>query len=118
MDEYEVLNNIVRDMCGGLRDISFGNKLRALRPGHRSFWGFTRIIRDKFHGIPALKFITESGETDAIASKFSLAHDNTLQSELSTSVRDSCSILNSNAFNDNPSPYLSPREIRDLDIRD
>jgi hypothetical protein len=36
-DEYEFLNNIVRDMCGGLRTISFGNKLRALRPGHRSF---------------------------------------------------------------------------------
>jgi hypothetical protein len=32
MDEYEVLNNIFRDMCGGLRDISFGNKLRALMP--------------------------------------------------------------------------------------
>jgi hypothetical protein len=40
--EYEVLNNIVRDMCGGLRDIYFGNKLRALRPGHRSLWGFIR----------------------------------------------------------------------------
>jgi hypothetical protein len=37
-DEYEVLNNIVQDMCGGLRHISFGNKLRALRPGNRSFY--------------------------------------------------------------------------------
>jgi hypothetical protein len=65
MDEYEVLNNIVRDMCGGQRDISFGNKLRALRPGHRSFWGFSRNIRNKFRGIPVLKLdeltlITES----------------------------------------------------------
>jgi hypothetical protein len=74
-DEYEVLNNIVWNMCGSLRDIFFGNKPRALRPGHRSFWGFTRIIKKQFRGIT---LITESEETDAIASKFSLAHDNTL----------------------------------------
>jgi hypothetical protein len=67
--EYEVLNNIVRDMCGGLRVISFGNKLRALRPGHRSFWSFTRIIKNKFGRIPALKLdgltlITKSEKAD------------------------------------------------------
>jgi hypothetical protein len=106
-------------MCGGLTDISFGNKLRALRPGHRSFWGFTRIIRDKFRGISILKLygltlITESEIADAIASKFSLAHDNTLRSELSTSVWDSYSVLNSNAFNDDTSLYTSPREIMNL----
>jgi hypothetical protein len=105
--------------CGGLKDISYGNKLRVLRPGHRSFWGFTRIIREKFRRIPALildrlTLITESRKTDAIASKFSLAHDNTLRSELSTSVRNGCSIINNNAFNDNSSSYLSPREIRNL----
>jgi hypothetical protein len=55
--EYKVLNNIVRDMCRGLRDISFGNKLRALRSGFRSFWGFKKIIKDKFCGIPALKLM-------------------------------------------------------------
>jgi hypothetical protein len=55
--EYKVLNNIVRDMCGGLRDIPFGNKLRALRPGLRSFWSFKKIIKDKFCGIPALKLM-------------------------------------------------------------
>jgi hypothetical protein len=103
-DEYEVLNNNFRDICGGLRDISFGNKLRDLRPGHRSFWDFARIIKNKFRGIPALKLdgltlITESEKADAIASTFSLVHDNTLRSELSTSVLDSCSVLNSNAFN-------------------
>jgi hypothetical protein len=107
-DEYEVLNNIVRDMCGGLRDISSGHKLRALRPGHRSFSGFTRIIKNKFCGTPALILdgfilITKSDNADAVASKFSLAHDNTLRSEFSISVRDSCSVLNSNAFNDDPS---------------
>jgi hypothetical protein len=67
-DEYEILNNIVWDMCGGLRDISFGNILRAL-------WGFTRVIKNKFRGIPALKLdgltlIEESEKVDAIASKF------------------------------------------------
>jgi L-alanine-DL-glutamate epimerase-like enolase superfamily enzyme len=67
-------------MCGGLRDISFGNKLRALRLSLRSFWGFTRIIKNKFCGIPTLKLdeltlITESEKVDAIASKFSLAHE-------------------------------------------
>jgi hypothetical protein len=54
------------------------------------------------------------GETDAIASKFSLAHNNTLRSELSSSVPDSCSVLNSNAFNDDPSSYTSPTEIKNL----
>jgi hypothetical protein len=93
-DEYEVLNNIFWDMCGGLSDISFGNKLRDLRVGHRSFWSFTRIIKNKFRGIPALKLdgltlITESEKANAIASKLFLAHDNTFRSELYTSVRDS-----------------------------
>jgi hypothetical protein len=106
-------------MCGGLRDISFGNKLRALNPDHGSFWGFTRIIKSKFRGIPALKLdgltlITESEKVDAIASKFSLAHDITLRSELSTSVRESCSVLINNAFNDDPSSYTSFKEIRNL----
>jgi hypothetical protein len=50
----------------------------------------------KFREIPALKLdgltlITESKKADAIASKFTLAHDNTLRSELSTLVQNSCS---------------------------
>jgi hypothetical protein len=55
-----------------------------------------------------------SEKADVIASKFSLAHDNTLRSELSTSVWDSCSVLSSNAFNDDLSSYTSPREISNL----
>jgi hypothetical protein len=43
-----------------------------------------------------------------IASKFFLVHANTLRSELSISVQ------NSNAFNDDPSWYTSPREIKNL----
>jgi hypothetical protein len=92
-------------MCDDLR--------HSLRPGDRCFWGFTRNIKDKIRGIPALKLdgltlITESGKADAIASKFSLAHDNTLRPELSALVQDSCSVLNT--FNDDP----SPREIKNL----
>jgi hypothetical protein len=94
-------------------------KLRALMPGHRFFWVLPRINRDKFRGISTLKLdgltlITESENANAIASKFSLAHDNTQRSELSISVRGSCSVLNSNAFNDDPSSYTSPKEIRNL----
>jgi hypothetical protein len=102
-----------------MRDIFFSNKIRALRPDQRSFWGFTRIIKDKFRGIPALKLdeltlIAEWEKADTIASKFSLPHDNTLRSEFSTSVRDSCSVLNRNAFNNDPSSYTSTREIKKL----
>jgi hypothetical protein len=64
--------------------------------------------------LDGLTLITESEKVDAIASRFSLAHDNTLRSELATSVRDSCSVLNSNAFNDDPSSCTSPREINIL----
>jgi hypothetical protein len=117
--EYEILNNLVQDMCVGLQNISFGNKLRALRPGHRSFWGFTKIIKKKFRGIPALKMdgltlITDSEKANAIASKFSLAHENSMQSDLSATVQDSCFILNDNAFNNDSSTYTSPREIRNI----
>jgi hypothetical protein len=54
---------------------------------HGSFWGFTKIIKNKFRGIPALKLdgltlITESEKTNAITSKCSLAHENSMQSDL------------------------------------
>jgi hypothetical protein len=92
------------------------------RPGQRSFWGFTRIIKDKFRRTPAFKLVgltikIKSEKADEIASKFSLAHDNTLLSELSTSVQDTCSVLNSNAFNDDPTQYTSPRKMRTLKSR-
>jgi hypothetical protein len=54
-DNFETLNNLVQDMCVSLQNISLGNKLRTVRPGHRSFWGFTKIINNKIRGIPALK---------------------------------------------------------------
>jgi hypothetical protein len=52
--------------------------LIILFKSHSSFWGFTKIIENKFRGIPVLKqdgltLITESEKTNAMASKFSLA---------------------------------------------
>jgi hypothetical protein len=106
-------------MCVSLQNISFGNNLRTLRPGHRSFWGFTKIIKNKFRGIPALKMdgltlITESEKANTITSKFSLAHENSTQSNLSATVQYSSSALNDNAFNNDSSTYSSPREIRNM----
>jgi hypothetical protein len=79
--EFETLNNLVQDLCRGLSNTVFGNKARNLNPGHGSFWNFTKIIKNKFCAIPALKMdgltlIKESEKANAIASKFSLAHEN------------------------------------------
>jgi hypothetical protein len=53
--EFETLNNLVRDLCRGMGNTAFGNKVRKLKPGHGSFWNFTKIIKNKFRTIPALK---------------------------------------------------------------
>jgi hypothetical protein len=52
-----------------------------VEPDHGSFWSFTKINKNKFRAISALKMdgltlITESEKANAIASKFSLAHEN------------------------------------------
>jgi hypothetical protein len=78
--EFETLSNLARDLCRG-----FGNKVRKLKPGHRSFWNFTKIIKNKFRAIPVLKMdgltlLTESEKANAMASTFSLAHENSLHS--------------------------------------
>jgi hypothetical protein len=57
-----------------------------------------------------LALITESDKDNAIASKFSLAHENSSHSDQSASVQDSCSALNSDVFNDDSSSYTSPRD--------
>jgi hypothetical protein len=74
--EFVTLNNLIRDLCRGL-----GNKVRKLKPGHGSFWDFIKRIKNKFRAIPALKMdgltlITEPEKGNAIASKFSFAHEN------------------------------------------
>jgi hypothetical protein len=50
--EFETLNNLVRELCRGLGNIAFGNKVRKLKPGHRSIWKFTK---NKFRVISFLK---------------------------------------------------------------
>jgi hypothetical protein len=77
------------------------------------------FIKNKFCAVPALKIdeltlITKSEKANAIASKFSLAHENSLQSDQSSSVQDSCSALYSNAFNNDSSSYTSPRKINNI----
>jgi hypothetical protein len=117
--EFETLNNLVRELCRGLGNTAFGNKVRKLKPGHGSFWNFTKIIKNKFRAIPALKMdgltlITESEKANAMASKFSLAHENFLHSDQSISVQDSYSALYSDVFNGDSSSYTSPREIKNI----
>jgi hypothetical protein len=63
------------------QNTAFGNKVRKLKPGHGSFWNLTKIIKNKFRAIPVLKMdgltlITVSEKVNAIASEFSLSHEN------------------------------------------
>jgi hypothetical protein len=64
-----------------------------------------------------LTLITESEMGNAIASKFSLAHENSLHSDQSVSVQHSCSALCSDVFNDDSSLYTSPRGIKNIITR-
>jgi hypothetical protein len=107
--EFKTLKNLVRYLC----------RVRKEKPGRGSFWNFTKIIKNKFRAIPALKMdeltlITESEKANAIASKFFLAHENLLHSEQSASVQDNCSALYSDVFSDDSASYTSPREIKDI----
>jgi hypothetical protein len=45
--EFEHHNKLVRDMCVKLGNRTFGSKLHSLRPGHKSFWNFTKIVKNK-----------------------------------------------------------------------
>jgi hypothetical protein len=101
-------------MCVELRNRAFGGKLRSLRPGHKSFWNFTKIVKNKCRSVPTLKvngvtLITEQDKASAIAEKFSRAHENTVQSPLSAVVGESCSVLHDDRFNVNPSTPTSLR---------
>jgi hypothetical protein len=92
---------------------AFGGKLRSLRPGHKSFWNLTKIIKNKCRSVTKLNvngvtLITEQEKASAIAEKFSRAHENTVQFPLSTVVGESCSVLHDNKFNVNPSALTFP----------
>jgi hypothetical protein len=39
--EFESLNNLVQELCRGLVNTAFGNKVRTLEPGHGLFGNFT-----------------------------------------------------------------------------
>jgi hypothetical protein len=117
--EYETLNRLVIDVCDTLRNNVFGNKMQTLRPGHKSLWNFTKIIKNKGRTVPALKInheilITDPEKANAIAAKFHQSHVNTMVSPLTTQVEQSCSELENHGFNDNPASYTSPREIKNV----
>jgi hypothetical protein len=73
--EFKILNNLVRDLCRGLDNTAFRNKVNKLKPAHGSFLNFTKISKDKFRAIPTVKMDgctlkTESEKVNAIASKW------------------------------------------------
>jgi hypothetical protein len=51
---------------------------------------------------------------EAIASKFSAAHNNTMSSPLEDIVENGCSVLDNNEFNLEASILTSPREIKKI----
>jgi hypothetical protein len=93
---------------------AFSDKLRSLRPRHKSFWSFTKIGKNKCRRVPTLKvngvtLKTEQEKASAIAEKFSRAHENTVKFPLSAVVGESCSVLHDDRFNVNLSALTSPR---------
>jgi hypothetical protein len=73
--EFEIHNRLVRDICVELGNRAFDGKLRSLRLGHKSFWNFTKIVKNN-----VVTLITELEKVSAITEKFSRAHENTVQS--------------------------------------
>jgi len=119
ISEFKFHNNLVRESCSKLRNENFGNKLQSLRPGHKSLWNFTKIIKNKTRNIPALKvdgnyLLTGQEKADAIASVFSNAHLNLEFSNLESAVEEGCSVLSNTDFNVDPSSFTSPREIKKI----
>jgi hypothetical protein len=95
---------------------AFGGKLRSLRPGHKSFWNFTKIDKNKCRSVPTLKvngvkLITEQEKASALAEKFSRAHENAVQSPLSAVVGKNCSVLRDDSFNIDFAAFTSLREV-------
>lgn len=119
IEEYEIFNRMVRDACNELQNISFGNKLSTIQPGHKSLFSFTKIIKNKARIVPALKLdgvtlLTGPEKASAIATVFSRAHNNTMQSSLEAIVEEGCSTLHSDEFNLNASTLTSPRELKNI----
>jgi hypothetical protein len=101
---YEALNSIVKDACQELQNKNFGQKLSTIRSNHKSLFNFTKLVKNKCRGVPALKvdgvtLLTGPEKAEAIAFKFSVAHNNTLSSPLEDIVENGCSVLENNEFN-------------------
>jgi Reverse transcriptase (RNA-dependent DNA polymerase)/Endonuclease-reverse transcriptase len=116
---YRALNSIVGDACNELQNDSFGHKLSKIRPNHKSLFSFTKLIKNKCRGVPALKIdgvtlLTGPEKANAIAAVFSRAHNNTMPSPLEIIVDEGCSILQNNVVNSNPSNLTSPRELKKI----
>jgi hypothetical protein len=66
---------------------SFQNKIGTLRPGHKSFFNFTTLIKNKIMCVPALKvggstLITDTEKAVVIADRFAESHENSQISPL------------------------------------
>lgn len=81
----------------------FQDFLATLPPGHKNFWSFSRIIKNKSKSIPVLvsngqKLFTSSEKSNCIAEKFAKAHLTTFNDhtspEIEKSVQDCFSKLN------------------------
>jgi hypothetical protein len=52
---YETLKSIVKVVCQELQNKNFCQKLSTIQPNHKSLFNFTKIIKNKSRGVPALK---------------------------------------------------------------
>jgi hypothetical protein len=114
---YNMLNRLVQCLVSGLSNNSFQRKISTLRPGHKSLWNFTKLIKNRARCVPTLKIggntlITDAEKADAIAGKFAESHNNAMISPLANLVQASCSALQDGGLNNDASTYTSPREIR------
>jgi hypothetical protein len=95
---FNMLNGLVQFLISKLNNDSFQNKIGTLRPGHKSFFNFTKLIKNKIRCIPALKvggstLITDAEKAAAIADRFAESHENSQISPLTNIPRASCSLF-------------------------
>jgi hypothetical protein len=113
---FNMLNRRVQFLISKLNNDSFQNKIGTLRPSHKSFLNCTKLIKNKFRCVPALKvgestLISDAEKTAAIADRFSESHENSQISPITNKFRSSCSVLQGGGFNTDTSTFTSPREI-------
>jgi hypothetical protein len=101
---YETLNSSVKDVCQELQNKNFCQKLCKIQSNHKSLFNFTKLVKNKSRGVPALKadgvtLLTGPEKAEATASKFSAAHNYTISSPLDDIIEDGCSVFKNNEFN-------------------